>query len=116
MYLKTHIILLAFALSILSYNNCIYANDFEDGIGIDDGIPIDDTLTPDVNFSFIKRNAINKAKAVAGTTITETGAGEFLDSGDLFVNSVLIDPGSVINGDITIIINEPTTAIADNNR
>ena len=104
-----------FILCFFCYTNTIvYSDDFDDGIGIDDGIAFDDSLTPDVNFSYIKRNAINKAKAIGGGVITEEGASEFLDSGDLFVNSVLIDPGSIINGDINIIVNtNDTTVVSD---
>lgn len=109
---KSAIIFILFCLTISGVG---YADDFEDGISIDDGIAIDDSLTPDVNFSFIKRYAIQKAKTVAGTTITADGTDDFLSDGDLFVNSILIDPGSVINGDITIIVNTTDTTVVNSN-
>ena len=68
----------------------------------DDGIPIDDNNQQyheignhaDLNFSYLSQRARSKAS---------TGVGEAVVGKDAALNSVILEPGAQVNGDIIII-------------
>ncbi len=97
--------------------SCIkaFANDLDDGISsyTDDKIETEDQLgNKDINVSFIILWAKSQAnmetpsvQTLVGQVSSETTAGN--------INSVIVGPGSVVNGDITVIdsSNAPITQI-----
>ena len=69
---------------------------------LDDGIPVDDNILlyseignhADLNFSYLSQRARSKAS---------TGVGEAVVGKDAALNSVILEPGAQVNGDIIII-------------
>ncbi len=89
--LKIVIILLA---SLCAVSLC-RANDFNDGIEIDDSVEkYSDINTPNKNFSYLAQRARGK---------TSSGSSEMIQSKDGALNSVIMEAGSKIKGDIIII-------------
>ncbi len=91
------------------------AGDLDDGIStyLDDSIKAADQLgDPDINFAFIEMRAKSRVSSIVspgvvspsydtlvpGTTIGPSG-GEYMGN----INSVVLQPGSTVNGDIVII-------------
>ena len=71
------------------------ANDFNDGIEIDDSVEkYSDINTPNKNFSYLAQRARGKAAS---------GAGAVIPSHDGALNSVIMQAGAKMNGDIIII-------------
>jgi len=71
------------------------ANDFNDGIEIDDSVEkYSDINTPNKNFSYLAQRARSKAAS---------GSGAVISSQDGALNSVIMEAGAKMNGDIIII-------------
>jgi len=93
----------------------VSAGDLQDGISNyrDDSIRAADQLgDPDINFSFIEMRAKSRVSSIISPDITSPLYGNIQPgvlvspvSGDYSgnINSVILQPGSVINGDIIII-------------
>ena len=77
-----------------------YANDLDDGIGID--TPINDDLNLDKNVQFIVRKALAKAK---------TGQQNGAQSSTCGSGNVVIGPGSRVKEVINVSSNKGTTAV-----
>lgn len=86
-------------LILLICTTAVYADDLDDGIGID--TPINDDLTPDRNIQFIVRKALARAK-----TGEKNGTGSGCGSGN-----IIIGPGSRVKEVINISNNKGTTAV-----
>jgi len=90
-------IMIIMALSIVfNANRLCLGNDFDDGISIDDKIT--DTLKSSTNLKFVMLKAKARAKGDSDNNLTGSDS---IKNGSL--NSVLIGPGSNVNGDIYII-------------
>lgn len=71
------------------------ADDQDDGIAIDDGVESYDQISKsNQNFSYLAQRARSKAAA---------GGGHVLTPANGFLNSVILESGAEINGDIIII-------------
>ncbi|MBM9536610.1 hypothetical protein [Desulfobulbus alkaliphilus] len=72
------------------------ANDLDDGIEIDDSIEQYSTIgnRPDLNFSYLAQRARSRAA---------TGTGGIVRTREGVLNSVILEPGSQLHGDIVII-------------
>ncbi len=93
---KTTIILALFVSITFFANDICLGTDFDDGISIDDNIS-DSLSSPTQNLRFIIRNAKRKANVSESRSWRKTNE----KSGSL--NSVVVGPGSDVNGDIIII-------------
>ncbi|MBU0990921.1 MAG: hypothetical protein KJ737_00385 [Proteobacteria bacterium] len=92
------------------------ADEFETGsIEIDDGISSDDTLTPEINYTFIKRYAIQKAKTLGAneeySEDVEAIYSDYAQTGG--IGNVNLAPGTLVEGDIYIIIDADTLSAID---
>ena len=89
--LRVLVFLLAFSCTIFPCR----ADDLNDGIEIDDGVDkYSEINTPKKNFSYLAQRARSKASS---------GASNIISSKEGALNSVLIEPGARLNGDIVII-------------
>jgi hypothetical protein len=72
------------------------ADDFNDGIAADDGVEKynDINNTPTKNFSYLAQRARSKAAS---------GGGNVIQPRDGALNSVIMEPGAKLNGDIVIV-------------
>lgn len=84
----------------VAMNTC-YANDLDDGIGID--TPINDDLNLGKNVVFIRRKALAKAKAGQ--------SGDGTQSGSCGSGNIVIGAGSKIKEVYNISTNKGTTAV-----
>lgn len=85
------------------------ADEFDAGIDIEDGISLDDTLTPEINYTFIKRYAVQKAKVLGDTEDVDDVEGIYDDySKTAGIGNVNLAPGTLIKGDVYIVIDADT--------
>lgn len=82
-------------LTCLAWSSCL-ADDLDDGIEVDDNIKQYHEIGnhPDLNFAYLSQRARSRAA---------TGVGEARLAKDGTLNSVILEPGSQVNGDIIII-------------
>lgn len=94
----------------------LQADEFNTGIDLDDGIPLDDSLTPEINYSYIKRYAIQKARTLGDTQFTgdvEEIYDDYSQTGG--IGNVNLAPGTLVEGDIYIIIDADTLSAINAN-
>ena len=89
------IVLLSLVLTGLAGSNFCRAQDQDDGIAIDDNTQgYDDISSSNKNFSYLTQRARSKAASGSGDVVLS-------DAGAL--NSVILQSGAQINGDVVII-------------
>ena len=96
--IKKRAAVLLFSLHLIGFFplNCCFADDQDDGIPADDNIQQYDEIGnhAELNFSYLSQRARSKAAA---------GVNDAIVSQNGVLNSVILEPGAQINGDIIII-------------
>lgn len=92
------------------------ADEFDAGIELEDGISVEDALTPEINYTFIKRYAVQKAKVLGDTEDVDDVEGIYDDySRTAGIGNVNLAPGTLIKGDVYIVIDADTLNAIDTN-
>ena len=93
--MRTRKIVLVVGLVLLAWRPCL-ADDFDDGIEVDDNMKQYQEIGnhPDLNFAYLSQRARSRAAA---------GIGDAGNAKNGALNSVILEPGAQINGDIIII-------------
>lgn len=92
----------------------VNAEESDSGIELEDGISVDDTLSPEINYSYIKRFAIQKARVLGNTGDVEDVQGVYDDySRTSGIGNLNLGPGVTVEGDVYIVIEADTLNAID---